>query len=87
MRWWGCRLRQKYKHITDCLASTATPQSAPPLAPFTQGSQGRRILHLPRCFDCSVNRNRQPLSHANACQLPLHRGAKGIDSTHAVLFY
>ena len=28
---------------------------------------------------------RQPLSHANACQLPLHRGAKGIDFTLAGL--
>ena len=71
------QLRTNYDNPSVMLAQTA---------PLTQGSQGWWFLRLPCCSDWDVSRNSNP-SVSLRRQLPLHRGAKDMDITHAVIFH
>ena len=62
------QLRSKYGNPSVMLAHDSSPYTGEPRA---------WLLRLPCYFFCCANRNRQPLSQLR-CQLPLHRGAKGV---------
>ena len=86
MRWWGCRQGRQYKHITDCIRTMATPQSAcADSSPYTGAPRVQSLL-MPVYFDCYANRSSNP-SVTFGDSSPYTGKSRVVASTLAVLFF